>query len=504
MINQILNPARKNAILIILIGLYILTLIAVSTNINDAYLWFDEAGQFWISKGLNHDSAPLQETKELSVTIENNANYNMDPGGFSILLHFWTGISNSTNWLRLLPFIFFIGTIFSFIYISYLWTKNINIALFLGFLPFLFGNVVAMGFEVRGYSMEYFGVIFAIIAVESLKAKITLVRLYFFGCILSVFLTSRYSILVVIFVVSLYVIYLISKSVMGFWLKILSLFLYALPLFVSITTVYFHALRIQNPGIEQLDYQGYLINNWTLLFWPFRNFIYLVILFFLILLLAISIKNKYSVIKKYQALLSTSVTINLLFIVISFLGKYMWVPFLKWGLPYFITVLLCLVALLGEMLVRIIKRPSIFKYTFLLVVLILSLYINKDSVLARTYQAEIFERYPPLLSCMNDIDFAKYNKIYVDWWASPSIRYLFEYGALKQSRSGNYPEKFTFGTGGLHTAPYIPWHDFLLTQPRMNSLLQYDLMITPEIVNWGESDQWVLIDGCEEGVYIKK
>ena len=41
-----------------------------------------------------------------------------------ILLHFWSKISNSYIWLRLLPFIFFIGSIISIIYLFKKWNQN--------------------------------------------------------------------------------------------------------------------------------------------------------------------------------------------------------------------------------------------------------------------------------------------------------------------------------------------------------------------------------------------
>ena len=75
--------------------------------LRNPWLWFDESGQFWISKGLNHYSEVYAASGGLSDVIENNRHYNLDPGGFSVLLYFWLLINDSsTFFLRLLPYLF--------------------------------------------------------------------------------------------------------------------------------------------------------------------------------------------------------------------------------------------------------------------------------------------------------------------------------------------------------------------------------------------------------------
>ena len=89
-------PMQNNKIILfIIIGIYFISLFAISKNLFTPYLWYDEAGQFFISKGLNHDSNPMENEKGITYVVQNNSFYNMDPGGFSILLHFWSKISNS-------------------------------------------------------------------------------------------------------------------------------------------------------------------------------------------------------------------------------------------------------------------------------------------------------------------------------------------------------------------------------------------------------------------------
>jgi len=169
----------------LLIGIYSIIFITILHNLRTPYLWFDEAGQFFISKGLNHNSIPYSHPNGLLSVIENNKHYNLDPGGFSVLLHFWSYISNYHIWLRLLPFIFFIGVVCSFIFLSYKWTNNLNIALLIGVIPILTPVVLAMGFEVRAYSMESLGTMLTIVALEHFKKDVTNKYLLVWSCIFS-------------------------------------------------------------------------------------------------------------------------------------------------------------------------------------------------------------------------------------------------------------------------------------------------------------------------------
>jgi hypothetical protein len=474
---MIFSKIKDKVFFTIVAGIYIVLFAVVSANLSNPYLWFDEAGQFWISKGLNHYSNPLQNPNGLSDVIVNNANHNLDPGGFSILLHFWTEISNSFLWLRLLPFLFFIGTIISFIYLSYKWTRNFKIALLMGFLPFLFSQFISMGFEIRAYSMEYLGAVLAIVSVESLKEKISYFRLFIWGCLLSIFMTSRYSIIIIIFATSLCVVLLIWISYKKFRDKLLALFLYALPIFITLSLIYFFTLSHQNPELSKLAYLDYLIDDWTLLYKPIENLYYLLFVFFLVFILIFSLRKK-TIFLKYQTLLFVSITSNFLFIALAFLGKYPWLPTDKRGLPYFVITLLCFSFILGEFLLYYLKTPSFIKYISVLIIVVSFLYIYQNSLIREADDQDF-------LGCLGNIDYKNVSNIYVDRWGNPEVRYLFEYGILKPLQSGNYPEKFTFqdlpNFSSLHISTLDEWYQ---TQPKMNDLLEYDLLITPELADY--------------------
>ena len=338
---------NKKIYFLIVIGLYVITLLYISDNLNIHNLWYDEAGQFFISKGLNHDSDPMENEKSLRYVIENNAHYNLDPGGFSILLHFWSKISNSHLWLRFLPFVFFIGVVLSFIYLSHLWFKNQDIAILMGFIPILYPLALKLGFEVRAFSMESMATVISVIGLEKLKGKISYKYLFLWSCVFSLFMTSRYSTIIVVFVVSLYVIFLIFKSKSSLKTKLVSIIVYSGPLIATLMFIYFFALRIQNNKIETLAYLPYISNNIGILFYP-KNFIFLFSIGLLIILFLI--KTRYSIIKKYEILIFITISANIIFIILSIFGKHPWNPYSSKCISLFLLVLLCISAFLGEII----------------------------------------------------------------------------------------------------------------------------------------------------------
>ncbi|MHC4169413.1 MAG: hypothetical protein ACYSWQ_20900 [Planctomycetota bacterium] len=471
----------------IIIGIYILTLLAISNNLRTPYLWFDEAGQFFISKGLNHDSNPLETEKGLPYVIENNAFYNMDPGGFSILLHFWSKISNSHIWLRFLPSLFFIGVVLSFIYLSHIWSQNLSIALVLGFIPILYPMILRMGFEVRAYSMETVGAVLCVVALGRLSIKLNFKNIFLWSCIFSIFMTSRYSLIIVVFVTSTYIVYLIYTTNKTLKTKVLLALSYAFPLIISLVCIYFFALVYQNPNITALSYLPYLSNNPLLLLSPF-NCLYISSIGFCSLLLIA--KNKYQIINKYKSLLYIAVTVNVFFIILSFLGKHPWSPSSTRCISMVVLMLLCFSSLLGELLKALFNSSEVIKYCFLLSVLILTLYLRKESLFIR-------QDYNNTYCNIVKTDIVDYERIYVDRWESPCVRYLFEYGKLKSKKKGLYPDKFTFAKFLRHGfyVGKLSKADFYKTQPTMNELLDYDLLITPELFDRGYNDKWSLING---------
>jgi hypothetical protein len=483
-----------------LLGTLIINLLYISQNLNQKSLWYDEAGQFFIAKGLNHDSEPFEKEKDLMQVIENNANYNLDPGGFSILLHFWVKVSNSSIWLRLLPFIFFIGFILSWIYLFFYWFKNWNIAILSAFIPLIFrSSYIALAFEIRAYSMEYLGTILCVIALINLKLEITNSKLFIWSCVFSFFITSRYSEVIVVFIASLIIIYYIFLSKLSLKRKIFSLLIYAFPLIITVLYIIFAAQIVQNKSMVELDYVYYISRDFKELI-TLRNILFLIVIISLFVLYIF--RNKYSFIKKYETLLLFTVSINLVFIALSYFGIYPWSPEDQRCISLYLLVNLSGFAILGELLFNKMIYFGNIKYYFTYIGLIAFIFFRRESFFTRQH-LENRENYHEVLTTL---DLKKYNKIFVESRLSaPSIRYLFEYGALKSRKNLGYPNKFTFGKFVKHNIVKgaETESEYFASQPKMNSYLQYDLLITPKLHSYGDNDKWVLLNGTK-GFYIKK
>ena len=478
------------AYLVIIFSIYLFVIYRILQNLRYQYLWFDEGVQFWISKGLSPLGGPLLPAGSIADVIEKNKYYNLDPGGFGIILHFWSMISDHVIWLRLLPCIFFSGVVLSFIYLSKLKLNNSKVALVMGFVPILAPTILDMGFEIRAYSMETLGAVLCIVAAEKIKNKISSKNLFIWSCIIAVFLTSRYSLIIVAFVTSLYIFYLISRSKNTLQKKFaLSLF-YSLPLAIALLYIYFFVLKFQNPNIEPLPYLQYLSKDPFILFRG-HNVIYLSGL--VICLFLLFVQQKFKNIGTYQPLLFITVFTNVLFIVLSLLGKHPWDPSSNRCISMEILMLVSLSAFLGEF----INYQFIFKWVGNLYLLSFAV-----SCIIFIFKNNLNTRYGHTIAIdFKKINIGDYKKIYVDVWETPYIRYLFEYGKLKSEIGKSYPGQFTleinkqpFNTSGKKKMT----DDWKSSLPHMNNLTQYDLLITPLLNRQGDNDKWILMDNTSD------
>lgn len=458
------------------------SLFAISTNLFVPYLWFDEAGQFFIAKGLNHYSAPFSVEGGLIDVIENNKHNNLDPGGFSILLHFWTYLSNYHVWLRILPFLFFLGVIASFIYLMYSWTKKRDLALLAGFIPILIPWIMSMGFEVRAYSMECLGTMLCIVALEQLKKQVNGKRLLVWSAILSLFMLSRYSEIIVVFVASLYVLYLIMTTHTTNKKKAAYVAIYSMPMLLTLSYIYFFALIYQNKSVGQVSYLPYLSNDISLLFQPL-NLLFLGALG-LLTWLYIN-KKRVAVVKKYEALLFVTLSVNLIFLVLSFMGKHPWTAKSTRCISLFLLVVLSYSALVAEYIGYLTQRRQrakafivTFSAAFFLFALYL-LYLAKEPLFERYTNSN--NTYTSLLK----IQLSNYDSIYVDYSETPCVRYMFEYGVFRKSTATAYPAPFT-----LAKKPYECMD--------MDKLLPFDAVITTTMNRDTISDGWELVAGTSD------
>ncbi len=465
------------------------------------YLWFDDAGQFWISQGLNHDSAPLSQAGGLIDVIVNNAGYNLDPGGYGIILHYWSKISTNYVWLRSLSFLFFILSTIVLGYLGYLWTRNINIGIWAGFIPFYIPMIFNNGFALRAYSMEVLGCLVCILAVHFLQNKLSIKRLFCWSVIIAVFLTSRYSFIVVAFVTSLYILYLIYRSDSSNKTKWFMAVVYAMPLFVTIIYIYFAALRFQNPKLDTLDYLPYISSNWKVLIHrsSLRHFFYLFVVVWLSYIFRENEKFQ-----KYKGLVFITVSVNVLFFVFSCFGMHPWDGGCDRCISMITLVIISITALWCELISLVYEKVKI-QYILLLFICY-QLTAFKSDIKAPWWKnnSEM-----SLISDFKQLSIDENSKVFVDRWESPCLRYQIEYGSLKGVI--NYPQNYTFMIYRKHGIGYRNSNDLSRdewikkTQPYLNDLYdKYDILIVPElyVVKSENSDKWKSVNGHNK-IWIK-
>ncbi len=464
-----------------------------------SFFTFDEAGQFWIAQGLNHDSAPMSVRGDFREVIENNKNYNLDPGGYGILLHAWTVVGQNYLWLRSLSFVFFLITVAAFGFLSFRWTGKIYIAVLAGIIPFVVPLLYHYGFLLRGYSMEVLGCTICAIAVWDLQQRLTIRWLLLYSILISFFLTSRYSFMIVAFVTSLYIYYLIFKSTAGRRYRWGMVATFATPIFLTLVISYLCALRYQNPQLQPLSfYLPYIyLNNkieWKVLCtrYTFRHLLYIVIL----VDLACRCKSNEHL-RSYLGLIFITSTTILLFFIFSCLGKH------PWCASHCVSMEVLIVLVFTALGCEIVKRlPNKFEVKYLLLAI---------GILAFSYYKDDCDESKNAYNVLTELRQINptAGKVFVDYQESPFVRYLFEYGEFQGAK--NYPHDFTFVTyrkHGFNTGETIKFGLDVLyreMQPSMDELYEgYDVLIIPDYYRYRpqKTDKWVSVNG-RKSVWIK-
>ena len=317
---------KKTLFFVVAIAMYVGMILCTYKYEMNPYLIFDEAGQFWMAQGLNHDSPAMSQVGGVLDVIRNNQNYNFDPGGYSIIMHFWNKVSAHYLWMRSLSFMFFLLTIAAFGYLAYQWTRNVYIAVCASLVPFLIPIIYHVSFFVRAYSMEVFGCTICAIAMHRLQLGVTYKRLIGYSLLIAVFMTSRWSFVIIAFLTSLYVLWLIYKSEYDIRRRWTMAAVYSVPLVVMVIVEYFVALRYQNPSLQPLDwYLPYLyINghfNWQILFK--RNTLYFFFCLAIIVRLTIYYKNS-KVVQRCKGLLFVTISACVVFFLLTCVGVHPW------------------------------------------------------------------------------------------------------------------------------------------------------------------------------------
>jgi hypothetical protein len=116
-VNTMINPSTRIAshkfrFVIYFTVFVVFQLLLIRNNLFNDYFWLDESGQIWMALGQNHFSSPNSQIQGLRSVLENNAKYNLDPGGYTFLLRFWIELFGvAAPALRVFPYICYLATI---------------------------------------------------------------------------------------------------------------------------------------------------------------------------------------------------------------------------------------------------------------------------------------------------------------------------------------------------------------------------------------------------------
>lgn len=417
------NKARLIAIYSCSLCVAIILTIAI-TYIPNPYLWFDEAGQFWMSKGLNHFSEPYSVCKCVDSVIANNGLYNLDPGGFTLLLHYWMQISNHWIYLRLLPFFFSLGFVYFGYRISKCYSGDSIIAFCVAVLPLIlpvFTNRIA---ELRAYSMEMCGVMCSVWLLTKNSKQLTYRQLILMSFLQIVFCTSRYGYIIVALCVSIRVLLLLfnQNSLLGFVKKSI---VYGLPLLSAVIYIYIEMLKNHNGTDANIDYVGYILHTPGLLLHPFSLLFYLTLIH-----LVLSVYHK----KIISEFLILTVSVCSVYFILSAIGIY------PWDIHRTISAFCLLVLYWINYMAKYIhaKKQTISRQIIAGgITIIFALFLILFQKIHSNSTENQFVEYE------NFVSRNRFEKMYVNYHANTMLRYQYEYGKYKnRAKEDGYPQKF--------------------------------------------------------------
>ncbi len=419
-------------LLVCIVGGIILIYFVKIGLLNSNY-WYDETGQYFISCGLNHYSPPLSPGHGIMEVINNNRYYNLDPGGFSVILYYWIKIKNAPIFLRLLPLVFYFLALFCAYKLcrkeGFNKINSFMVVVTLSMIPIVYNNATLL----RAYSMEMLGVFGSLWLWSINKNEITLKRIFLLSLFLSVFMTSRYSFVIYTAGFSLNVLYRIitDNSCSASRLKYIAL--YIIPLLLMMGIIYFGEMIFQNKSAAPLDYLPYINNNWNLLLTSQLSYRF----YFVILIFGVLHKNRH----KINESLRVCVIVSVLYFSLSIMGMFPWDD--KRALPMTIVQIYCIISLFIALTSRSIIGEDILSVLFLL------LCVNFKFTTYTLSADRHFLYTSDIRQCIEQIDTNK--SIFISDHITPDIKFLFEVDRYKQEQDRyNYPRRFMLGSYMSH------------------------------------------------------
>jgi hypothetical protein len=482
--------ANQNKNKIILVFFILLTFTLFLRNLNSPNLWFDESGQFWMAKGLNHFSEPYSAEGDFYALISNNNKHNMDPGGFTILLRFWTIVSSSVIWLRLLPFLFFLLTYFLFLYFVKKWSSNWVFAFGLSGLLLISPSVIQNSFELRPYSWSFFSILCCLYFVDRLRTSENKKDFLIAGIIMSILMWGRYNCIVqvagaipVLFFIQL----LYEKK--NIRKVLLNISVFSIPVLISLISIFFITMRYQYSGRGTQEYVEWITISYNpgyLLTIPFLVSIS-PLLVYLLCYFYIKIYRPNYTTKSLDVLFYFTITENALFILLSILGYYPYSFRHRWSVDLHVLSLLnfssliCIIYITSKANNK--KQGVTYLFTYLMYTCISLIYVFSDKFNSMKYQ-EGESTYEVLQEVVNlGVDNICIPKNY-----SPNVRYLFEYGSLKNTKTDLYPSNiFYYGSGEFMGMDIMPYEAIIVPPDRKIIGEAFGW----RVINFGKADLYV-------------
>lgn len=248
--------------------LYVLIPLRNQWNLN-AYasnFWFDESGQFLISQGLNHFSSLTQPTGSLIEVLNQNQDFNLDPGGFSIFLRLWTVVfGSSPTALRACVFAATVCLVVGAILIVWLVTKSVlAVVLFSWLLPRLAysdPHVFHYSIELRAYSYSLAAsVLLPLLGVFLIRFHKTLLWIFVL-CMCCLTASLRYEGVICALAVTISWLIVASADKEHFRKCLVA----SLLLVAFIASIYLWMARIQNGGEPPSYVANYMVDSFDLI-----------------------------------------------------------------------------------------------------------------------------------------------------------------------------------------------------------------------------------------------
>ncbi len=411
-------------------------LLFIFIGITNKSLTFDEAGQFWVSKGLNHFSPMNVSYGNVKDVWIQNRTWNLDPGGFSVIAYYWLQLSNSIVWIRLLPLLFSILTLIFLRKLLLLLSMKKETATILVLLFFLSNSLTIYSFVFRAYSFEIFGVILTLFYVLKFQRDIFQYRhLLFLGIISGIFLFSRYGFALHIIAFSIILIFLMKlQKKLNFKTLFKFTFFYSFPIIIAVLFIYFqqYLFHIKSDPVPMYQRQFTLMHNsfiklFVLNFLSFRGipfFVVLVLVIFNFLWLKIELS------KTFYLLFLWMILIHLVSILFSIYGLYPWYIKGRWGLTLELISLISFLFLLHFIDSKISGSNLLFNHYKIELLSIILVGI----LLFRVYSPD-----EPCRILLDKLKNSTAQNAIINWFLTPAAKYHLkhnkEYDGLYQSKN---------------------------------------------------------------------